>query len=116
MQSNKRIEATSDPHSRLILLKVMLDEIFGYNNSQNEIIWEYQTGGERKERFARKHDNIFFYTKSDKWTFNVDDIKDRRTEKSLARAQNPKGARISANDEFKNPINGWKGEKKWVNN
>lgn len=84
-------------------LKLVCDLVFGNNNFQNEIIWEYQTGGASKERFSRKHDNIFFYTKSSKWNFYPDEIQERRTEKSLARAQNPKGARISSNDEFKNP-------------
>ncbi len=51
-------------------LKVMCDEMFGYNNFQNEVVWCYKTGGASKERFARKHDTIFFYGKSDKWKFN----------------------------------------------
>jgi DNA modification methylase len=51
-------------------LRIMLDEIFGKNNFQNEIIWFYKTGGVAKDRFARKHDNIYFYTKSNKYTFN----------------------------------------------
>ncbi len=51
-------------------VKVMLDEIFGENCFQNEIIWFYKTGGATKERFARKHDNIFFYSKSpNNWVF-----------------------------------------------
>ena len=36
----------------------------GVTNFQNEIIWLYKTGGATKTRFSRKHDNIFFYTKS----------------------------------------------------
>ncbi|NWG14869.1 MAG: site-specific DNA-methyltransferase [Acidobacteria bacterium] len=51
-------------------MKVLLDEIFGENCFQNEIIWFYKTGGATKERFARKHDNIFFYSKSpNSWKF-----------------------------------------------
>jgi len=51
--------------------KIMLDDIFGSNSFQNEIIWYYKTGGATKQRFSRKHDNIFFYTKSpDHWVFN----------------------------------------------
>jgi len=56
-------------------LKVMLDEVFGMNRFQNDIIWFYKTGGVSKRRFGRKHDMIFFYTKSDKWTFNAEKIK-----------------------------------------
>lgn len=56
-------------------LKVMMDEIFGYGNFRNEIVWAYRTGGATKKHFSRKHDTILFYTKSDKWTFNC--IKER---------------------------------------
>jgi len=52
-------------------LKVMCDEIFGYNNFRNEIVWCYKTGGASKERFGRKHDTIFFYTKSSEYIFNL---------------------------------------------
>lgn len=51
-------------------VKVMLDQIFGYRHFQNEIIWHYSVGGKSSRRFARKHDTLFFYTKSAKWTFN----------------------------------------------
>ena len=51
-------------------IKVLLDEIFGKENFQNEIIWFYKTGGATKERFSRKHDNIFYYSKSQQWIFN----------------------------------------------
>jgi len=52
-------------------LKVICDEIFGYEHFQNEIVWCYRTGGASKKRWSRKHDSILFYTKSDKYTFNV---------------------------------------------
>jgi len=52
-------------------IRIMLDEIFGEENFQNEIIWAYRTGGATKRRWSRKHDNIYFYTKSDKYTFNL---------------------------------------------
>jgi hypothetical protein len=52
-------------------LKVILDVIFGKKNFINEIIWFYKTGGASKRHFARKHDTIFFYTKSDNYVFNI---------------------------------------------
>jgi len=52
-------------------IRIMLDEIFGEEDFQNEIIWAYRTGGATKKRWSRKHDNIYFYTKSDKYIFNV---------------------------------------------
>ncbi len=52
-------------------LKLLLDAIFVVNGGdfQNELIWSYKSGGASKKRFARKHDVIFFYTKSNKWNF-----------------------------------------------
>ena len=84
-------------------LKIMCDDIFGYKNFQNELVWYYQTGGASSQRYSRKHDVILFYTKTDKWVFNADDIKIKRTEKALERAQNQKGARISKDNIYKNP-------------
>ncbi len=85
-------------------VRVELDRIFGPDCFQNEIIWHYQTGGASKVRFSRKHDNILWYTRSDaEWIFHGDRIRIPRTEKSLHRARNPKGARISRTDSWKNP-------------
>jgi len=50
-------------------IKVAMDRIFGPDNFRNEIIWAYRTGGVGKRWFGRKHDNILFYTKSNKYTF-----------------------------------------------
>lgn len=52
-------------------IRIMLDEIFGEENFQNEIIWAYRTGGATKKRWSRKHDTIYFYTKTNKYTFNL---------------------------------------------
>lgn len=46
-------------------LKLVLDSIFGLQNFQNDCIWAYRTGGVSKRRWARKHDNILFYSKDE---------------------------------------------------
>ncbi len=51
-------------------VRCIMDDIFGYDNFVNEIIWNYKTGGASKKYFPRKHDNIFLYTKTKKYTFN----------------------------------------------
>jgi DNA modification methylase len=85
-------------------LKILLDSIFGYRHFQNELVWHYQTGGASRKRFSRKHDTLFWYTKSAaKWTFNSEPIMIPRTEKAMLRAQNPNGARIAADNTMKNP-------------
>ena len=62
-------------HTAHAYVKALLDAIFGKQNFQNEIVWYYSGGGASKRRFARKHDTLLFYTKSNKWTFNVDDVR-----------------------------------------
>ena len=44
-------------------VRQVLDEVFGAENIQNEIIWSYKSGGVSKSSFARKHDTIYFYSK-----------------------------------------------------
>lgn len=56
-------------------VKILLDDIFGKENFRNEIIWYYSTLGRPKDRFALKHDNIFYYGKSINTFFNEKDAK-----------------------------------------
>jgi site-specific DNA-methyltransferase (adenine-specific) len=52
-------------------LKILLDAVFGVEHYGNEIIWKRTTAkGLAFTRFARNHDVIFRYTKSDKWVWN----------------------------------------------
>lgn len=55
--------------------RILLDEIFGYDQLNNEIIWTYHGPSPIRSAFNRKHDTILFYTKSDQYTFNVDDVR-----------------------------------------
>jgi len=52
------------------VIRLLLDEIFGKENFQNEIIWYYESGGIPRNNFSRKHDSLFYYTKSANYTFN----------------------------------------------
>ena len=88
-------------------VKIMLDCVFGEKNFRNEIVWHYQTGGVGKKWFARKHDTIYFYAKSPAMVPDFSEVRDKRTEKSMKRAQNAKGARISADNDTKIPLDVW---------
>ncbi len=65
-------------------LRCLLDEVFGAENFVNEIIWcYYGPGSPGMKQFNRKHDNIFWYSKSKgKWIFNADDIRVPHDEKT----------------------------------
>ena len=54
--------------------KVMLDEVFGRECFQNEIIWAYDYGARAKKRWPAKHDNILWYTRdAERYTFNLEE-------------------------------------------
>ena len=56
-------------------VKLFMDEIFGKQNFNNEIIWCYTGPTNQKRNFPRKHDVILYYHKSDEWLFNGDDVR-----------------------------------------
>jgi DNA modification methylase len=52
-------------------VKVMLDQIFGENNFQNEIVWKRTSAHNDPNKYGNVHDTIFFYTGSNKgYTWN----------------------------------------------
>lgn len=55
-------------------IKVLLDrdDLFGYNNFRNDIIWHYQRWPAKQKNFQRMHEVILFYSKTyQKNTFKV---------------------------------------------
>lgn len=54
------------------LLRMLMDEVFGAENFRNDISWHY--GGRMmhiETNYNRKHDNILFYTKTNKHIFTL---------------------------------------------
>lgn len=68
-------------------LKLILDSVFCTQGGEylNEIVWRYQTGGVSKRRFGRKHDVIFWYSKSSAYKFYPERILVPRTDEVLRR-------------------------------
>ncbi len=56
-------------------IKLVLDAILGPANFRNEVVWCYRQGGRSNKIFGRKHETIFFYTKTSKWVFNADAVR-----------------------------------------
>lgn len=65
-------------------VKILMDEIFGEDNFRNEIIWcYYGPGSPGMKQFNRKHDTIFWYSKSETYLFNDQEIRESHNEKTL---------------------------------
>lgn len=69
-------------------IKIIMDEIFRKENFRNEIVWCY-TGASSpgQKQFPRKHDTILYYSKSDKWDFNADEVRIPYSKSTLSRAR-----------------------------
>ena len=53
------------------IVRFLLDELFGAGNFRSEIIWHYRRWSNSQENLLPAHQTIFYYTKSDSYTFNT---------------------------------------------
>lgn len=53
------------------IIRTLLDEVLGGNNFQHEIIWVYKRWSNSKKGLLNSHQNIYHFSKSDKYKFNV---------------------------------------------
>ena len=77
-------------------LRVMLDDVFDEKNFVNEIIWCYDVGGRSPKRFSRKHDTIFWYSKTKKYFFDAESAKKFGKERKTGK--NSKGGRLGVDE------------------
>lgn len=56
-------------------IRILMDSIFGYEYFRNQIVVKFNIGGRGKREFAKKHDYIIVYTKSDEFVFNDHEIR-----------------------------------------
>lgn len=64
-------------------LRCIMDDIFGYENFRNELVWLYKTQGFSKNSYSKKHDVVLFYTKTDNYTFNLDLVREPEISESV---------------------------------
>ncbi len=66
-------------------LKLVIDAIFCAKGGefQNEVVWIYRERELSKRHWNRKHDVIFFYTKSKKYCFNYQEVLENYSEYTL---------------------------------
>ncbi len=57
-------------------VRCILDDVFGYENFRNELIWHYNSAPKKKNCFGYRHDNILRYSKSDLFIFNDAEVRE----------------------------------------
>lgn len=53
------------------IIRAILDNVFGSDNFQSEIIWSYKRWSNSKKGLLPSHQNIYFYSKSKNFKFNT---------------------------------------------
>jgi site-specific DNA-methyltransferase (adenine-specific) len=68
-------------------LKLVLDSVFLPRGGEfrNEIVWCYRGAGYPKKDFGKRHDIIFRYSKTDEFTFNLDEVREEYAEATKER-------------------------------
>ena len=93
-------------------IRLILDEVFDKSNFMNEIIWHFIKGASGNDKFGRKHQVIFWYSKSlNNAIFNRDEIGVEYNPETIARAQRGEARyNVTAEDlleKGKNPGDVW---------
>jgi site-specific DNA-methyltransferase (adenine-specific) len=73
MKSTGSIYVHCDWHASHYI-KVEMDKIFGHLNFRNEIAWHYQSGDRSENSYPRKHDILYWYTRSGNYEFDGDAV------------------------------------------
>jgi DNA modification methylase len=74
-----------DWHADAYIRVDILGKIFGKKNFRNAIIWKYFKPHSGSTNFPKDYDTILFYTKSNKWTFNYQNILVEYDDKAIQR-------------------------------
>lgn len=77
-------------------LRMIIEEIFGIDNLQNEVIWCYRGMAVSKTHFVRRHDTILFASKSQTYPFNWEKIAEPLEESTIKKYKHisPDGRRF----------------------
>ncbi|MBN8946746.1 MAG: site-specific DNA-methyltransferase [Rhodanobacter sp.] len=74
---------------------------------RGRIVWHFEHGLHCSKRFSGRHETILWFTKSDKYTFNLDPIRVPSKYPNKKHFKGPKAGQLSSNPLGKNPGDVW---------
>jgi DNA modification methylase len=84
---------------------------------RNRIIWHFGHGLHSSKRFSGRYETILWFTKTDKYTFNLDSVRVPSKYPGKKHFKGPNKGKYSSNPQGKNPsdvweilLNDWEGE------
>lgn len=74
---------------------------------RNRIVWTFGHGLHCQKRFSGRHETILWFTKSDDYTFNLDDVRVPSKYPNKKHFKGPNKGKLSGNPLGKNPEDVW---------
>lgn len=96
-------------NGRIIPLDVLVYPIFNSLGLKlrNRIIWRFGHGLHASKRFSGRYETILWFTKTDDYTFNLDDVRVPSKYPDKRHFKGPKKGQLSCNPLGKNPTDVW---------
>jgi adenine-specific DNA-methyltransferase len=96
-------------NGHIVPLDIQFDPIFRKHGLalRNRIIWHFGHGLHNKRRFSGWYEVILWYTKSDNYVFNLDDVRIPSKYPGKRHFKGPKTGQLSGNPKAKNPEDVW---------
>ncbi len=96
-------------NGEIIPLDIVLYPIFSSLGLQlrNRVVWHFGHGLHASKRFSGRYEVILWFTKSDKYTFNLDPIRVPQKYPQKRHFKGPKKGELSGNPLGKNPSDIW---------
>lgn len=95
--------------SQIMPLDILLFPIFQKNNlkMRNRIVWHFGHGLHSSKRFSGRYETIIWFTKKDKYTFNLDPVRVPSKYPNKKHYKGPNKGKLSGNPLGKNPSDVW---------
>ena len=95
-------------------LDIYYYELFKNNQFilRNRIIWHFEHGLQCKNRFSGRYETILWFTKSDKYTFNLDNVRVPSKYPGKKSFKGVNKGKLSGNPNGKNPSDLWEATRK----
>ena len=96
-------------NGKIVPLDIELADIFKSlkMSLRNRIIWTFGHGLHSQKRFSGRYEVVMWYTKSDEYTFNLDDVRVPAKYPGKKSYKGPNKGQISSNPLGKNPEDVW---------
>lgn len=105
---------SEDKHKEVYPLDFYYYELFKQNNFilRNRIIWHFEHGLQCQNRFSGRYESILWFTKTDEYTFNLDNVRVPSKYPGKKSFKGNNKGKLSGNPNGKNPSDLWEATAK----